>query len=531
MGKKAYFHIVKQAKNPLTLEQFKASPESYFQGYLTLQQTVADLVFQLGNLQRQIYGSKSEKRPLIDPDQISLGLDVPAMELPAVEPQTQQISYSRTKGKEEKINHPGRMTFPAHLDRDVIIVDPDGMQPDWKLIGQEVTEELDYTPARLYVRQTIRNKYATRSEGIVIGEPLEQVLPKAMAGPALLAQILIDKYADHLPIYRQIERFKRLGVTLAASTISGWIGACCDLILPLHDAIRKQVLQSGYIQADESPIRVLDKDKKGSTHQGYYWVFHSPPRGLVLFDYQKGRSSKLGLDWMEGYQGYLQSDGYAGYDDFVSKAGVTHLSCLAHARRYFEQAEGNDPVRAQKAMSLIQKIYALERTAKDQGYTPDQLLALRQEKALPVWLEMKTWLLAQSTLILPKSPIGKAILYTLARINPLMVYLSDARLLPDNNLVENTIRPLAIGRKNYLFAGSHQAAQRGAILYSLIGCCKRHGINPLTYFTDTLIRIGSHSILRIAELLPGPDWKPQIPDHFIPHQGILEQAAKETQNS
>lgn len=137
----------------------------------------------------------------------------------------------------------------------------------------------------------------------------------------------------------------------------------------------------------------------------------------------------------------------------------------------------------------------------------------------------------QSTLVLPKSPIGKAIQYTLARINPLMVYLRDARLLPDNNLVENTIRPLAIGRKNYLFAGSHLAAQRGAILYSLIGCCKIHGINPLTYFTDILIRIGSHSILRINELLPGPDWKPQIPDHFIPHQGILDQAAKEAQNS
>lgn len=520
---------MKQAENPLTLEQFKASPESYFQGYLTLQQTVADLVFQLGNLQRQIYGSKSEKRPLMDPDQILLGLDVPALELPAAEPQTRQISYSRTTGKEEKNNHPGRMTFPAHLDRDVIIVDPDGKQPDWKLIGQEVTEELDYTPAKLYVRQTIRNKYATRSEGIVIGEPLEQVLPKAMAGPALLAQILIDKYADHLPIYRQIERFKRLGVTLAASTISGWIGACCDLILPLHDAIRKQVLQSGYIQADESPIKVLDKDKKGSTHQGYYWVFHSPPRGLVLFDYQKGRSATLGLDWMKSYQGYLQSDGYAGYDKFVSRAGITQLSCLAHARRYFEQAEGNDPGRARKAMALIQHIYALERMAKDQHYTPHQLLTLRQEKALPVWLELKTWLLEQSTLILPKSPIGKAILYTLARINPLMVYLSDAQLLPDNNLVENTIRPLAIGRKNYLFAGSHQAAQRGAILYSLIGCCKIHGINPLTYFTDTLIRIGSHSILRIEELLPGPDWKPQIPDHFIPHQGIRDQAAKEAQ--
>lgn len=154
------------------------------------------------------------------------------------------------------------MTFPAHLDRDVIIVDPAGMQDDWKLIGQEVTEELDYTPAKLYVRQTIRNKYSTPTEGIVIGEPLEQVLPKAMAGPALLAQILIDKYADHLPIYRQIERFKRMGVTLAASTISGWIGACCDLILPLHDTIRKRVLQSGYIQADENPIKVLDKVKK-----------------------------------------------------------------------------------------------------------------------------------------------------------------------------------------------------------------------------------------------------------------------------
>lgn len=280
------------------------------------------------------------------------------------------------------------------------------------------------------------------------------------------------------------------------------MSSTCTLITPLYEALKKLVLQSPYLHADETPIKVLDKDKQGSTHRGFYWVYHNSLDDLVFFDYQQGRGREGPQQVLEGYSGYLQTDGYNVYNIIAEQTEATLLHCWAHGRRYFYDALQSDPEQAQHGLSLIGKLYDIERQAKEEGLPFDQIKELRESQAAPVLNELKAWMTQGYMTAKPKTPIGKAFGYCLERWDKLTIYTTDGRLNIDNNPVENSIRPVAIGRKNYLFAGSHEAAKRSAMLYSLLGTCKLHGINPFEWLRDSLQKINDHPINRIHELLP-----------------------------
>ncbi|SFH16276.1 Transposase IS66 family protein [Algoriphagus hitonicola] len=287
-----------------------------------------------------------------------------------------------------------------------------------------------------------------------------------MAGTGLLASILTDKYVDHLPLYRQLQRFKRENIPIAASTLDGWVRQGLERLEILYDWLMKDTRGKGYLQGDETTIRVLDATKKKQTHLGYYWVYHNPMDGTVLFDYQKGRGKEAPKKLLEGFKGYLQSDGYAVYGQYGRQDGVTHLCCWAHARREFFDAQQNDRTKAELALTFIKKLYEVEAHCREMRLSPEDRKAYRLDKALPILDTFSNWLKENYAQVLPKSSIGKAMAYTMTRWEELTNYLMDGMLEIDNNAIENKIRPVAIGRKNYLFAGSHDAAQRAAMIYS-----------------------------------------------------------------
>ena len=355
----------------------------------------------------------------------------------------------------------------------------------------------------MYVKQYRRAKYAKPDNaGVVIGALPSRPLEKAMAGEGLLAQIVIDKYVDHLPLHRQMQRFERTGVKLAYSTLTDWVSNTCQLITPLFESLKTEVLQSNYLHADETPIKVLDKKKEGETHRGYYWVYQNSLEKTVFFDYQEGRGREGPTEILKDFTGYLQTDGYVGYEVFAKRPGITLSHCMAHARRMFNEAMDNDEARASHAMQEIQKLYAIERRCRDTILTADEIREVRQREAVPVLTQLGSWMKEQYVQTLPKSAIGKALGYSIERWERLSEYVNDGRLNIDNNPVENSIRPVALGRKNYLFAGSHEAARRSGMLYSLLGTCKMHGIEPYTWLKEVLRVIADHPVNRIAELLP-----------------------------
>ncbi|MES1250148.1 MAG: IS66 family transposase, partial [Chitinophaga rupis] len=395
-----------------------------------------------------------------------------------------------------------RMKLPDHLERKEILMDVEGAA-GCRRIGEEVTEELEYEPGRLYVNRYVRPKYVSADNQSILIAPLpERPLPKAIAGPGLLTQILIDKYVDHLPLHRQQQRFSREKINIPYSTITDWVSNSCKLITPLYEALQKEVLASDYLHVDETPIRVLDKDKKGETHRGYYWVYHNSLRDLVMFDYQPGRGREGPSELLKDFKGHLQTDGYAAYNIFDQQKDITLLHCMAHARRKFVEARLNDQARADYVLEQIQELYAIERKADQEQLPAEDVLKLRRDKAVPLLEALDKWMQEAYTEVLPQSAIGKALAYSITRWEKLMVYTTDGKLNIDNNPVENAIRPVAVGRKNYLFAGSHEAAQRSAMLYSLLGTCKLHDINPFEWMKSVLEKISAHPINRIQQLLP-----------------------------
>jgi len=472
----------------------------------SLQLQVLQLTQQLTQLQKMIFGSKHERFVPADPSspQLSLGIQTEPIAT-AMITSSKPVSYIRnTIAVDAKpVSHPGRMKLPESLRREEIIIEPTADTTDCKKIGDEITEVLEYTPGELYVKQYRRAKYAKKDcNGVMIGELPSRPLDKAMAGEGLLAQIIIDKYVDHLPLYRQMQRFERAGVKLAYSTLSDWVSGTCNLITPLFEALKAEVLQSNYLHADETPIKVMDKDKKGETHRGYYWVYQNSLDKIVLFDYREGRGREGPEQILQGFKGYLQTDGYAGYDVFAEKQGVTLIHCMAHARRKFHDALANDEERASHALQEIQKLYTIERICREQQLNFAEVKEIRRLKSVRILRDMGLWLQQQYVQVLPKSLIGEAIAYSLKRWERLSAYVNDGRLNIDNNPVENSIRPVALGRKNYLFAGSHEAAKRSAMLYSLLGTAKMHGIEPYAWLKEVLSLIAGYPVNKVAELLP-----------------------------
>lgn len=463
--------------------------------------TIAQMQAQIDLFTRLLFGQKRERF-----EQPSGQLSLPfAEDMALVEQVLEEIGtkveYVR---KKEKSAHKGRMTLPEHLEVVETVIEPEGDLSEMVLVGSEVTEELELTPAKFFINRIVRNKYAPKSkEGSFLIAPMpERVIDKGIAGPSLLAQILIDKYVDHLPLYRQRQRFAREGMNIPPSTIEGWVRQSLDRLEPLYDLLVAETLKNGYLQVDETTIKVLDSDKKGASHLGYYWVYHSPVDGSLFFDYNKGRGAAVPKAMLAHFKGFLQTDGYAGYEAIGQKPGISHLVCWAHARREFERALTNDKPRAEIALTLIGELYRIEAEAREQKLAPAARKELRLSQSLKVVNALGQWMGNEYKKVLPQSQIGKAMNYAISRWDQLSNFMMDGSLEIDNNLIENAIRPVALGRKNYLFAGSHEAAQRAAIIYSLMANAKKQNINLHSYLTNALKNVMTINHKQINTLLP-----------------------------
>ncbi|SDF01071.1 Transposase [Chitinophaga filiformis] len=482
--------------------------------YLTSQKENELLNFKLQQLQHElqqlkkmIFGSRQEKFVPKGNTSGQLSLDMAVDQTANATVTSRKIEYIHTNIVTTPVVHPGRAKLPEHLRREEIILEPDNIPEGSKKIGQLETEQLECIPAELYVKKYIRPKYllpgGSETEcDIIIADLPPQPIDKCIAGPGLLSQLIIDKYVDHLPLHRQMQRFERAGVKLPYSTISDWVAGASSLIRPLYDALVKQTLDSGYLQADETPCPVLDKEKKGKTHRGYYWLYQDCINRLVVFDYQEGRNKEGPSTMLENFKGILQTDGFGVYDDIAESKGISLIHCMAHARRYFIEAMDSDKNRAEHALNLIQQLYIIERNCTEQQLSVAMRTEVRQEQSVPILQLMKEWMRHEYEQVLPKSPIAKALAYNLKRWDKLSAYTADGKLLIDNNAIENSVRPVAIGRKNYLFSGSHEAARKSAMLYSLLGTCKLHKINPSTWLKDVLSRISSYPNKDLSKLLP-----------------------------
>ena len=461
------------------------------------------------------FAATSERFNPADNSQLALDFDFGELAPTDVEPQEDpadekvQVTYERAKRK----LHPGRHPLPEHLEVEEVRIEPTEDITDAQHIADTIVDTLEFIPGHFIIKRHILPRYLKtevdengEAQSIFIQAKMpDRPLPKSIAESGLLTHLITQKFLYHLPFYRQIKQFKEVHeVTLYKSTINDWFASVCTLLKPLYDRLKQKILASDYLQADESPLKVLDSNKKNKAHQGYQWLYHAPVEGLVLFDYRKGRGQNGPKEILVEWSGTLQTDGYAVYDKIVkNRPEITLMGCAAHARRYFFQAKDNDPAAA-TALAYFARVYAVERHLREQLSTasPAEKVAYRQQHAAPVWEAFFIWAKEQYAQVLPKSAFGKALYYLLHREEKLTVYLKAAQLQIDNNLVENSVRPLALGRKNYLFAGSHAAAQRIAMMYSFFGSCQKQGINPVEWFQYVLDNIADYPINRIEELLP-----------------------------
>lgn len=457
---------------------------------------------QLGAVLKMLAGKKSEKRTDSSYDHPSLFDDISIIQPEEV--LVEEVSYTRQKRKGKPVRKP----LPDNLRREIVEIFPDNIPEGSKRIGQEETEVLEIVAAEIYVKKYVRYKFALpNEEGIIIGKMPKLPIHKSNAGATILSHLLIGKYLDHLPWYRQLQQLKRYGVELSDSTVNNWFKGTCELAKPLYHLMVEMILASRYLQVDESTIPVLDPAKKGCTHTGYFWVYHSPPDNVVIFDYQKGRAAKFPKEFLKDFQGHLQTDGYEAYSFIGQKEELAHYGCMAHARRKFFDALKNDKKRSEKMLDLIGELYIVEKHARELNMSSYERYDLRQEKSKPVLLEIKAWLDENINLVTPDSKIGKAIQYMLGQWTKLERYIDNGLVEIDNNLVENKIRLLALGRKNYLFSGNHAAAQNAAMIYSFLGTCKANNINPTKWLP--------YAIEKLPYCKTREDYLELLPQNFV----------------
>lgn len=409
----------------------------------------------------------------------------------------------------------GRKPLPKDLPREQIIYD---LNENEKIcscgcslhkIGEDKSEQLEWIPAQVKVIEHVRIKYACRNceEGVKSAPAPKLPIPKSIATPGLLAEILISKYEDHLPLYRQEKILQRMGVDIARATLSTWMIKCGELLAPLIPVLKQYIINSSYIQADETTVQVMNEPGRNNTSKSYMWVFKGgqPDKPGVIFEYHPTRSGTVADQFLEGFTGALQSDAYSGYMQFKASLAIMLYLCWAHARRKFAdivKANKNKPGKAHMAVNFIAKLYAIEKFAREEKLSFEQRKQLRQDKTLPILNKFKVWLEDSVKTVPPKSPIGEAIGYTLRHWQELIKYVDNGEVEIDNNNVENLIRPFALGRKNWLFHGSPKGAEAGAVIYSLIQTCKLNNIEPYAYFKYILAKTPTQDKNNFKELLP-----------------------------
>ena len=478
------------------------------------------LQHQLEQLLRQRYGPKGER---IDPAQLLLfAREILAQAEPAATPAATPgpvVDSTPTPPPPKKNGH-GRKPLPANLPRKQIVHDVPPEQracPDCgterTCIGREVREQLEYVPASLIVLEHIRPKYAcTACEAhVVIAERLPEPIEKGLPGPGLMAHVAVSKYADHLPLYRLEGIFKRLGVELARSTMCDWMAVAADLLAPIVALMRSLVLASKVVRSDDTPVPVQDHDGKG-IKKGRLWVSvgdHDHP--YVVYDYTPDHTAAGPREIFKDFKGYLQADAYSGYDGLFRSGEIVEVGCWMHARRRFYEARTTDPERSHQALAWISLLYDVEREAKGREVEDyEAFVALRHEmraeRSRPIFEKFHAWLEAELPQVLPKSVIADAMQYALNHWTALTRPLEAGYLELDNGASERALKPVAIGRKNWLFAGSDKGGETAAVLMSLCTTCKDLGVDPQAYLRDVLDRVSTHPARRIEELLPDR-WK------------------------
>jgi transposase len=511
-------------------QSFESERTSYQKQLEENKQTILKLKQQIEMLQRKIWGKSSEKYIAEDPQQRKLdfdGLDLLPEEKELVTSATQEIEqYKTIRVKVQEKNHPVRKPLPESLPREEAHIYPQNINfENWTELAPEITEVLERDPARWFVRRIIRHKYVLKDKSLVqdiekqiITAPMPLLpIAKSYAGSTVLADIIIDKYVNHLPFYRQIQMFRQQGISIAPATINGWFAGVADLMRPAYYRLKELVLRSGYIQSDETTIPIINNEKH-KTINGYIWMIRAVTEELVFFHYDYGsRAQKVALQLFKDYQGVIQSDGYAVYDIYENKKGVLPIGCWAHARRKFEEALKEDKARASYALEQIGLLYDVERRADTENLSDKERSELRSRLAYPIMVAFERWILREYPKVLPKGRIGKALRYTYNIYHKLTRYHLDGKLKIDNNLGENAIRPIALGRKNWLFCGNHDTAENAAIMYSLLGCCKAHEVNFrdwLVFFLDNIHNYDDDYTKDLAELLPH-NFKPQTQNSNI----------------
>ena len=511
------FREISRLKSHLKdLEDLDKKKLSYERTISDQQEKILSLESQVEYLKRRLWGKSSERFIKEDPAQRCIdfeGLELLPEEEGEASKAVQEIeTYRETRITNRVKEKPVRHTLPGNLPRVEEHIYPEIEDRDCCTeLPPEVTETLEFEPGKLYVRRIIRHKYVvnTRSENTastILTADLP-VLPiyRSYAGSSLLVELMINKYVNHLPFYRQIQIFKQEGVHLAASTINGWFKETADLLRPLYYRLKEIVLQSDYIQVDETTVPVVLKGE-GKTARSYLWLLRSVMDSLVFFHYDNGsRAQKVVIPLLLKYQGALQTDGYEAYKIYENKKGVLPIGCWAHVRRKYHESLTHDKARSEYALAQIGMLYSVESKADEENLSYEERAELRSRLSYPIMVAFEKWLVSEYPKVLPKSPIGKAIKYTYDNYHRLTRYHLDGRYRIDNNLIENDVRPVALGKKNFLFCGNHDAAEDAAVLYSLMGCCKAVRVNFrqwFVYFLDNIHSYDQDYSRDLAELLP-----------------------------
>jgi transposase len=494
-------------------------PESLPDDPAILRQMLVDLTTQLDKTQRLLrqlleakHHTKSEQ---LSPDQLQLFIAELERVKEASKDDHDEPPPPEAPGPGQADAKPdsprGRRPLAPHLKRQRIEHDltpeekhcPDCRQ-DLHLIGEETSERYEYIPAQFLVIEDVCKKYACACTVRTATKPA-QPIAKSSAGASLLAQVIVGKIADHLPLHRQGKMFSRSGVDLADQTMSGWMRQSAELLSPLYERLKEFVLSSKVTGTDDTPVRVLDRSFPGSTRKGRFWPYVGDrDHPGVVFDYTATRERAGPEKFLEHFRGYLQADAYAAYDSFFTdpERGLVEVGCWSHARRHFYEALDNDSARMGAVLAYIAKLYAVEKTAREAGIVGDELRLLRQQGAAPVLVELHAYLLKIRDEVLPKSAAGQAVSYALKNWPALTRYTEDGALAIDNNHTERSLRGIAVGRNNWLFVGSDRGGKTMAILRSFVGSCELVKVDPFAWFRDVLSRIGEHSVQTLDELLP-----------------------------
>ncbi len=465
-------------------------------------------------LTHRLFGRRSEKGvPVIEQGVLPFEPAVAGAMQPDA---TDEAGPEETGWRLPRRHHPGRRRLPSDLPREQIEIVPPASELHCATcdtakvrIGADITEELDYMPASFVVREYVRPKYACGrcQQGVVQATLPARPIDKGRPGPGLLAHVVSSKYADHLPLYRLEHIFQRHGVEITRRTLSEWNGAVADLLAPIVRAMhREQVCRSPWIQCDDTTLDVQDPTRTPEIRTGHLWVYRSEG-GEVVYDFTWSRNRDGPMKMLSGYRGFLQVDAAPAYDDvFAQHPEIVEVGCWAHARRYFKEAMPTAAVTCAHVLALIGRLYGIERTITDRRLDVSARQRLRQAQALPILETLRVYLQGQHATALPKSPLGTAIGYTLRNWAALTRYTDDGRLRVDNNGAEQALRPIVLGRKNYLFAGSEAAAHRTAILCSLVQTCKHLQLDPFVYLRDVIHRVVTHPARLVLELTPS-EWK------------------------